>query len=215
MITTKKKLEKDAYCTLLIKEKRNGKLINYASLVGDSLDGLASGKNSPHYDGLGQTAKVNEGYWEEDNVAYKITRTFNVSGVKEWTWTKGKKISDSGKNRDLLYKKYIVFYKMLKENNTKELLDFFRIGLSEKAENDNSTIENEWKSLGIPQMLEDGYKPRLENIKDYKVVTYADGKLFRLEDESGYPPITMIKGKHESVLNPYFAYVDGKIISAL
>ncbi|WP_196296796.1 hypothetical protein, partial [Photobacterium angustum] len=110
----RKKLEKDAYCTLLIKEKRNGEMVNYASLVGDSLDGLASGKNSPHYDGLGQTGKVNEGYWEEINLMYKVERTFTVSGVKEWTWTKGKVITDNGKNRDLLYKQYMMMYKMVK-----------------------------------------------------------------------------------------------------
>ncbi|KJF97967.1 hypothetical protein, partial [Photobacterium angustum] len=109
-----KKLEQDAYCTLLIKEKRNGEIVNYSSLVGDALDGLASGKNSPHYDGLGQTAKVNEGYWEKNNAAYKVTRTFTVSGVKEWTWTKGKVITDNGKNRDLLYKQYMMMYKMVK-----------------------------------------------------------------------------------------------------
>ncbi|WIH29693.1 hypothetical protein [Photobacterium damselae] len=212
----RKKIEQDAYCTLLIKENKKGEIVNYASLVGNASDGLASGKNSPHYDGLGQAGKVKEGYWEKMNVAYEVTRTFTVSGVKDWVWTKGSKITDSEKNRNLLYKQYVVMYKKLKENNTKSLMDFYHVALSESAINDNDTIEGEWKSLGISQMLDDGYKPRLENIDKYKIVTYADGQLFRLENDYGKSPIKMDKKDEKTMaLNPYFAYVDGKIIVAI
>ncbi|WIG71413.1 hypothetical protein KEC58_21595 (plasmid) [Photobacterium damselae] len=211
----RKRIEQDAYCTLLIKENRKGEIVNYASLVGSSLDGLASGKNSPHYDGLGQAGKVTEGYWEKMNFAYEVTRTFTVSGVHEWEWTKGSKIIDSEKNRELLYKQYMILYKNLDKNNKQALMDIFHVALSEKADNDNETIKGEWESLGISQMLEDGYKPQLEDINNYKVVTYADGKLFRLEDNNRYSPLTMKKSDNEEVLNPYFAYVDGKIIVAL
>ncbi|WP_340642401.1 hypothetical protein [Photobacterium damselae] len=211
----RKRIEQDAYCTLLIKENRKGEIVNYASLVGSSLDGLASGKNSPHYDGLGQAGKVTESYWEKMNFAYEVTRTFTVSGVQEWEWTKGSKIIDSEKNRELLYKQYMILYKNLDKNNKQALMDIFHVALSEKADNDNETIKGEWESLGISQMLEDGYKPQLEYINNYKVVTYADGKLFRLEDNNRYSPLTMKKSDNEEVLNPYFAYVDGKIIVAL
>ncbi|MEF1219839.1 hypothetical protein REH76_18945, partial [Photobacterium damselae] len=146
--TDRKKMEQDAYCTLLIKEQVKGDMINYASLVGNSLNGLASGKNSPHYDGLGQAGKVTEGYWEKIDQMYKVERTFTVSGVQEWAWTKGSKITDSERNRNLLYKKYISLYKKLKNNDEHFLMDFYHVALSESASNDNDTIEAEWKSLG-------------------------------------------------------------------
>ncbi|MCG9777141.1 hypothetical protein [Photobacterium damselae] len=211
----RKKIEQDSYCTLLIKEKRKDDMVNYVSLVGDSLNSLASGKNSPHYDGLGQAGKVTEGYWEKVDFAYKVARTFTISGAREWTWTKGEKIVDSKKNRESLYVKYMDLFKALNKKDKQVLLNLFYVGLSEKADVDNSTIEEEWKSLGIYQMLDDGYKPKLEDISNYKIVTYADGKLFRLEDKNRYSPLIIEKDRSEDVLNPYFAYVDGEIIVAL
>ncbi|MHA6608753.1 hypothetical protein [Photobacterium damselae] len=212
----RKKIEQDAYCTLLIKEQVKGEMINYVSLVGNSLNGLASGKNSPHYDGLGQAGKVTEGYWEKIDQMYKVERTFTVSGVQEWAWTKGSKITDSERNRNLLYKKYISLYKKLKNNDEHFLMDFYHVALSESASNDNDTIEAEWKSLGISKMLKDGYTPKLEDIKDFKIATYADGKLFKLENDYGHSPLRMVKKNEKTrALNPYFAYVDGEIIVAL
>ncbi|HIF9224532.1 TPA: hypothetical protein ACX6QE_002303 [Photobacterium damselae] len=212
----RKKIEQDSYCTLLIKEKRKDDIVNYVSLVGDSLNGLASGKNSPHYDGLGQAGKVTEGYWERMNFAYEVTRTFTVSGVNEWAWTKGSKISDSEKNRNVLYKKYTNIYKKLKDNDETSLIDIYRSALLESANNDGATVDGEWKSLGISKMLDDGYKPRLDYIDNYKIVTYADGKIFRLENEFGSSPLKMDKeGEKTRTLNPYFSYVDGGIIVAL
>ncbi|MGX9457367.1 hypothetical protein ACWU37_09980 [Photobacterium damselae subsp. damselae] len=212
----KKNIDADAYCTLLIKMTNNKDTTNYASVVGDSKDGLASGKSSPHYDGLGQAGKVTEGYWKKRNYAYEVTRKFTVSGVQEWAWTKGSKITDSERNRNLLYKKYVSLYKKLKDNDEHSLMDFYHVALSESASNDNDTIESEWKSLGISKMLDDGYKPRLDYIDKYKIVTYADGQLFRLENDYGKSPIKMDKeGEKTMALNPYFAYVDGEIIVAL
>ncbi|HIF9544242.1 TPA: hypothetical protein ACX6S8_000389 [Photobacterium damselae] len=209
-----KKIEQDAYCTLLIKEQVKGDMINYASLVGNSLNGLASGKNSPHYDGLGQAGKVTEGYWEKIDQMYKVERTFTVSGVQEWEWTKGSKITDSERNRNLLYKKYISLYKKLKNKDERSLMDIYHVALSESASND--TIEGEWKSLGISKMLNDGYIPRLEDVSKYKIATFADGKIFRLENELGNSPLKMDKRDEDTMaLNPYFAYVDGEIIVAL
>lgn len=212
----RKKIEQDSYCTLLIKEKRKDDMVNYVSLVGNSLNGLASGEKSPHYDGLGQAGKVTEGYWEKIDQMYKVERTFTVSGVQEWTWTKGSKITDSEKNRNLLYKKYISLYKKLKNKDERSLMDIYRVALSESASNDNDTIEAEWKSLGISKMLDDGYKPRLDYIDNYKIATYADGKIFRLENELGNSPLKMDKRDEDTMaLNPYFTYVDGEIIVAL
>ncbi|HIF9437593.1 TPA: hypothetical protein ACX6SL_001726 [Photobacterium damselae] len=212
----RKKIEQDAYCTLLIKEQVKGDMINYASLVGNSLNGLASGKNSPHYDGLGQAGKVTEGYWEKIDQMYKVERTFTVSGVQEWEWTKGSKITDSERNRNLLYKKYISLYKKLKNKDERSLMDIYHVALSESASNDNDTIEGEWKSLGISKMLNDGYIPRLEDVSKYKIATFADGKIFRLENELGNSPLKMDKRDEDTMaLNPYFAYVDGEIIVAL
>ncbi|WIH24161.1 hypothetical protein [Photobacterium damselae] len=215
-VNNSKKIEQDAHCTLLIKEQVKDDMINYVSLVGNSLNGLASGKKSPHYDGLGQAGKVTEGYWDKIEQLYKVERKFTVSGVQEWTWTKGGKITDSERNRNLLYKKYISLYKKLKNNDEHSLMDFYHVALSESASNDNDTIEAEWKSLGISKMLDDGYKPRLDYIDNYKIVTYADGQLFRLENDYKKSPIKMDKeGEKTIALNPYFAYVDGEIIVAL
>ncbi|MHA6608751.1 hypothetical protein [Photobacterium damselae] len=212
----RKKIEQDAYCTLLIKEQVKGEMINYVSLVGNSLNGLASGKNSPHYDGLGQAGKVTEGYWEKIDQMYKVERTFTVSGVQEWEWTKGSKITDSERNRNLLYKKYVSLYKKLKNKDERSLIDIYHVALSESASNDNDTIEGEWKSLGISKMLNDGYIPRLEDVSKYKIATFADGKIFRLENELGNSPLKMDKRDEDTMaLNPYFAYVDGEIIVAL
>ncbi|HIF9117363.1 TPA: hypothetical protein ACX6O9_001973 [Photobacterium damselae] len=212
----RKKIEQDAYCTLLIKEQVKGDMINYVSLVGNSLNGLASGKSSPHYDGLGQAGKVTEGYWEKIDQMYKVERTFTVSGVQEWVWTKGSKITDSERNRNLLYKKYISLYKKLKNKDERSLIDIYHVALSESASNDNDTIEGEWKSLGISKMLNDGYIPRLEDVSKYKIATFADGKIFRLENELGNSPLKMDKRDEDTMaLNPYFAYVDGEIIVAL
>ncbi|HIF9306820.1 TPA: hypothetical protein ACX6QV_003064 [Photobacterium damselae] len=191
-------------------------MINYVSLVGNSLNGLASGEKSPHYDGLGQAGKVTEGYWEKIDQMYKVERTFTVSGVQEWTWTKGSKITDSERNRNLLYKKYISLYKKLKNKDERSLMDIYHVALSESASNDNDTIEGEWKSLGISKMLNDGYIPRLEDVGKYKIATFADGKIFRLENELGNSPLKMDKRDEDTMaLNPYFAYVDGEIIVAL
>ncbi|UJZ96583.1 hypothetical protein IHC87_21145 (plasmid) [Photobacterium damselae subsp. damselae] len=212
----RKKIEQDAYCTLLIKENKKGEIVNYASLVGNASDGLASGKNSPHYDGLGQAGKVTEGYWEKIDQMYKVERTFTVSGVQEWEWTKGSKIVDSDKNRELLYKQYIQLYKKLRSQDEKKLMEFFLVGLTDSAKNDNATVDDEWQSLGISKMLEDGYTPELEDINDFKLATYADGKLFKLENDYGHSPLRMVKKDEKTrALNPYFAYVDGKIIVAL
>ncbi|WIH24159.1 hypothetical protein [Photobacterium damselae] len=212
----RKKIEQDAYCTLLIKEQVKGEMINYVSLVGNSLNGLASGKNSPHYDGLGQAGKVTEGYWEKIDQMYKVERTFTVSGVQEWEWTKGSKITDSERNRNLLYNKYVSLYKKLKNKDERSLIDIYHVALSESASNDNDTIEGEWKSLGISKMLNDGYIPRLEDVSKYKIATFADGKIFRLENELGNSPLKMDKRDEDTMaLNPYFAYVDGEIIVAL
>ncbi|HIF9492747.1 TPA: hypothetical protein ACX6SP_001122 [Photobacterium damselae] len=214
--TDRKKMEQDAYCTLLIKEQVKGDMINYASLVGNSLNGLASGKNSPHYDGLGQAGKVTEGYWEKIDQMYKVERTFTVSGVQEWEWTKGSKITDSERNRNLLYKKYVSLYKKLKNKDERSLMDFYHVALSESASNDNDTMEAEWKSLGISKMLNNGYEPTLVDISKFNLVTYAGGKIFRLENEFGSSPIKMEKSKEKArTINPYFAYVDGEIIVAL
>ncbi|MCG9777140.1 hypothetical protein [Photobacterium damselae] len=191
-------------------------MINYASLVGNSLNGLASGKNSPHYDGLGQAGKVTEGYWEKIDQMYKVERTFTISGVQEWEWTKGSKITDSERNRNLLYKKYVSLYKKLKNKDERSLMDFYHVALSESASNDNDTMEAEWKSLGISKMLNNGYEPTLVDISKFNLVTYAGGKIFRLENEFGSSPIKMEKSKEKArTINPYFAYVDGEIIVAL
>ncbi len=212
----RKKIEQDAYCTLLIKEQVKGDMINYVSLVGNSLNGLASGKNSPHYDGLGQAGKVTEGYWEKIDQMYKVERTFTVSGVQEWEWTKGSKITDSERNRNVLYKKYVSLYKKLKNKDERSLMDFYHVALSESASNDNDTMEAEWKSLGISKMLNNGYEPTLVDISKFNLVTYAGGKIFRLENEFGSSPIKMEKSKEKArTINPYFAYVDGEIIVAL
>ncbi|HIF9420470.1 TPA: hypothetical protein ACX6SA_000514 [Photobacterium damselae] len=212
----RKKIEQDAYCTLLIKEQVKWDMINYASLVGNSLNGLASGKNSPHYDGLGQAGKVTEGYWEKIDQMYKVERTFTVSGVQEWEWTKGSKITDSERNRNLLYKKYVSLYKKLKNKDERSLMDFYHVALSESASNDNDTMEAEWESLGISKMLNNGYEPTLVDISKFNLVTYAGGKIFRLENEFGSSPIKMEKSKEKArTINPYFAYVDGEIIVAL
>ncbi|MGR5372579.1 hypothetical protein [Photobacterium damselae] len=211
-----KKINKGDYCTLLIKKKTKDSIVNYTSLIGDSLNNLASGKNSPHYNGLEQTGKVNEGYWSENDQIYKVERTFTVSGVREWEWTKGEVISKSEKNRNKIYAKYKSMYEKLKSNNKQQLMDFYHVALNESAINDGSSIESEWNSLGISQMLDDGYVPRLDYIDNYNIVTYANGKLFRLEDEYGNSPIKMEKkNQNTRTLSPYLAYVDGGIIVAL
>ncbi len=84
-------------------------------------------------------------------------------------------------------------YEKLKSKNKQQLMDFYHVALNESAINDGSSIESEWNSLGISQMLDDGYVPRLDYIDNYNIVTYANGKLFRLEDEYGNSPIKMEK----------------------
>ncbi|MCL9783459.1 hypothetical protein M9194_18695 [Vibrio sp. S4M6] len=206
------KVDNGGFCTILVKAITPDKTFNVASLVGDSLEGSPTGRNSPHYEGLGQAGRVVEGMSDDPNL-YRIQRTLTVSNLPVWHWTKATEFENSITNNKKLLNIYHNINMAIRKKDYDKLKTIYQISLLENSINDESTIDDEWGSLDIERYLNEGYNIKDTLMDSFKIDFYANGKLFRLIDDYGNSPIMLNNEKGEIfTYTPYFSYVNNDIL---
>ncbi|MCL9783461.1 hypothetical protein M9194_18705 [Vibrio sp. S4M6] len=206
------KLNQGDYCSLKVFKIVNNKSISVASIKGGEVNGRASAKQSLNYNGGDNLGKIDEGITQDPNL-YGVKRTFVISHIPAWEWSKATKLQDTKASQTLVMKAYRNIYQVLKDRDINELKKYYQISLAENALNDGSTILEEWYSLGIKDRIGQGFKPE-DNFGDhYELKYYGNGKMFRLVNKYGNSPIVLRgPGGHRFSYTPYFSYIDGKVV---
>lgn len=208
-----KSYQADAVCELkvskIIVHERSEDELELFKLVGSVDENLKpTGNTSPDYDE--HTIKEQPVKGTE---LYMVSKSFEISGLPEWTWTKATPFEPSEKNMEKLRQAYLEVWQAINTKNEARFKELSHISFSEKEIATN--YPGAWHvSLGLHKYFKiiSGAMPI--NWDEYELVLLNKGRLVKLENSKGFSPLGFRnqEGKFITSYNPYFSLIDGSMI---
>ncbi|WP_017005444.1 hypothetical protein [Enterovibrio norvegicus] len=196
----------------------SGESIELTSLLISVNDDAPTAEKSTHYPSKNSTPLINldgnkEGY------TTLFTRNVYVKTIPEWAWTNAASFKGNGDDLKKLYRAYSELYGMMEKRDYKGLKAAWSLSNREKAlaEAYLSTPEDFFNAIGIESGFEksgDTVLIPMRNWEEYTLKTYADGKLFRLEDVNEQSPLRIGSPSEDwtRTFTPYFSMIDGRVV---
>lgn len=158
-----------------------------------------------------------ENYVIEQAVAstpfYRVSKSFEISGLPEWTWVKATSFEFTEENMQKLRQAYLEVWNAINTGNEQRFKELSHISFSEKEIAAN--YPGSWyKSLDFDDDFKNSTGAMPINWDDYKLVVLNKGRLVKLEDSEGFSPLGF-KDKNGELIttyNPYFSLIDGNVI---
>ncbi len=144
-------------------------------------------------------------------------RSFSVSGIPVWQWTKATPQINNQDLRNQLILAYKDLINDLKSSDLATIKKKYSIALNEYAKNDlTDDTELFFDSIGIVNAVQKGKVDLNPNWDKFELLTYHNNRVFCLGigGASRKSPIQFLndKGKHIFSWNPFFAVIDNKMV---
>ncbi|MDC9589318.1 hypothetical protein PSI23_08275 [Xenorhabdus sp. XENO-10] len=144
---------------------------------------------------------------------FAAQKTFSVNSLPNWMWTKSQPVSEN----DLPAIK--AFYQEISNAFSHRDLDkvwkMSQPAWEEWAMADNSSAKIFFDSMDFEENISDNSFIKEPNWEKYKLVSYKNGRLFRLEGGVlGSSPIIFHnkESKEDTTYNPYLSIINGKVV---
>ncbi|MEW7314677.1 hypothetical protein AB1E22_18575 [Buttiauxella gaviniae] len=189
--------------------------LSFNDPTGYSIENISDKTNSSIVRGISNRIKFKGDEKPEDWLtAY---RSFNVTGIPVWEWTKATPQVNNQDLRNQLIIAYKDLIEDLKRNDLSTIKKKYSIALDEYAKTDlTDDTEIFFDSIGIVNAARKGKVDLNPNWDKFKVLTYQNNRIFCLGigGVSRKSPIQFIndKGKHIFSWNPFFAVIDNKMV---
>lgn len=203
----------DAICELtfskrILHEQSEERVILF-KLLGSVDENLKpTGKTSPDYEENGITETP-----VKETPFYRVSKSFEISGLPEWTWTKAESFEPTEENIEKLHRAYLEVWQAINAKNEDKFKELSHISFSEKEK--ASYYPGSWhESLDLDKYFEiiSGAMPI--NWNDYELVILNKGRLVKLENREGFSPLGFKSQEGEFITsyNPYFSLINGEMI---
>ena len=205
--------QENAYCELKTYEitvhKTSEDEIELFKLIGSVDENLQpTGRTSPDYEANQVTEQAVDG-----TILYRVSKSFEVSGLPEWTWTKAIPFEPTEENMQKLREAYLEVWQAINTKNKQRFKELSYISFDEKEIAAN--YPGSWYiSLGFDKDFEESVGAMPINWEEYEVVILNKSRLVKLEDDDGFSPLRFkdVNGDLITSYNPYFSLIDGKMI---
>ncbi|MGF1868057.1 hypothetical protein L4D15_22890 [Enterovibrio norvegicus] len=202
----------ESMCELVISANTPDKQFNIASVVASADNNLKpTGKETPEYKGNDKIGAVKEGE-QKDSILYVVERTFEAKLLPSWVWVNATPFSHTPENVQRLKDKYLDLWLLLQRNDINKLEEQADIAMKELASTESMDEHEYWLTIGIEQEMDGGMKAMPIDWSQYKVKTYKEGRLVRLEDSAGRTPLKLEDSDSIFSYNPYLSIVNGKFV---
>ena len=205
--------QENAYCELKTYEitvhKTSEDEIELFKLIGSVDENLQpTGKTSPDYEANQVTEQAVDG-----TISYRVSKSFEINELPEWTWTKAVSFEPTEENMQKLREAYLEVWQAINTKNEQKFKELSYISFSEKELAAN--YPGSWYvSLDLDKLLARSHGAMPINWDDYKLVILNKGKLVKLENEQGFSPLGF-KNQDDKLItsyNPYFSLIDNKMV---
>ena len=206
----------DSSCQVIISKETkttSEEIANFKLSVNDK-GKITTNRSINHTSGMFGT-EVLEGYTKnkKDYGLYKLVSNVVLKGLPRWSWVNAKPVSES--DLEIIRKAYSDIWWMMKKRDLDGLKRITQISNQEMAFAEGVTTGIIFISNDFPQhVMNKEFTPVPIEWDDYKLITYRDGRLFRLG--VGFFQVSPLqfqdsKGDIAFGYNPYFSIIDGKV----
>ncbi|NHB93736.1 MULTISPECIES: hypothetical protein [Photorhabdus] len=154
---------------------------------------------------------------EAEEGLFAAQKTFTLSGLPDWMWTKARPVSEKN-DMEAIRNFYLEISNTLHQRDLNKLWKMSQPAWEEWARAENSQPEIFFNSFGFKEKLENkNYIVRAPDWSKYRLISYKQGRLFRLEfGVWGGSPIRMDNKKEDKYFeyNPYLSIINGKVMIA-
>lgn len=211
-----KTLYSDSTCELIItKDTPNSSEILTSLVLSVDKDGNIIPSRSSN-DNNSIESRLDEQQFAEDQKQklYRVGRSVKFSQVPEWAWVNATPVSDKALPR--IKEAYRTIWKEMKARNVAFFKEITTVSNAEMGRAEGMSAESFFDSYGFAEKLTDpDLSPTELNVDKYKLVTYCDGRIFRLAHgvlQNSPLRLRNSEGRIVFAYNPYLAIVDGRII---
>ena len=207
----------DSSCELIVRKATANSSRHVTTMkltVDDNKKIIAS--SSSNYKGLSDEGPINETQLAENKKQdlYRIARNVKFSGLPEWSWQKARPVSDA----DLpdIRKVYTEIWTAMKNRDVDTLKKMTEISSREMGIASGMSPDFIFKSYDLPQeVLNPANKVIDLKMEDRRLITYCNGRLFRLAKGIYQNSPLKLENKDGEVVfvyNPYLSIIDGKVV---
>lgn len=151
---------------------------------------------------------------DQDEKLFRVGRDIKLSGLPVWEWVNATPVTDKAMPR--IKEAYRTIWKEMKNRNVDFFKEITTVSNAEMGRVEGISSDLLFKSYGLEGKLKDQeLSPIPLDVDSYKLVTYADGRVFRLAPGIYQNSPLRLKdntGRAVFSFNPYLAIVDGRII---
>ncbi|MBS9440339.1 hypothetical protein [Photorhabdus heterorhabditis] len=152
---------------------------------------------------------------EAEEGLFAAQKTFTLSGLPDWIWTTARPVSEKN-DMEAIKNFYLEISNTLHQRDLNKLWKMSQPAWEEWAIAENSQPEIFFNSFGFKEKLENrNYVVRAPDWSKYRLISYKQGRLFRLEfGVWGGSPIRMDNKKEDKYFeyNPYLSIINGKVM---
>lgn len=177
-------------------------------------DGKINSLLSSNLSGNANESKIDDVKLDKQQNLNVAARKITVSGMPEWQWIKARPVTQN----DLpeLTRAYYNIWEAMSKRDVATLRKMAKISSYEMGIAEGLSEETIFNSYNLPQnVLNRELSPVKFNLENFKLQTYANGRVFRLINgvyENSPLRLQNSQGKGKYAYNPYFSIIDGKIV---
>ncbi|MCG3460622.1 hypothetical protein L7G72_01860 [Xenorhabdus bovienii] len=148
---------------------------------------------------------------------FSAKKTYSINGLPEWMWTKSQSVTE--KDLPIIKSFYQEIINSFAQKDLDKIWNISQPAWEEWAIADNSNAKFFFHSMRFEDKIDSTkYKVRIEpEWKNFKLVSYKNGRLFRLEEGAyGRSPILFDNKLTDdtATYSPYLSIINGKIVIA-
>lgn len=172
--------------------------------------------SSSNYNGLQNEGRISESQLSEDKKQdlYRVFREINLDDLPEWAWVKATAVSE--KDLPAIKDAYSQIWKAMHDRDIDTLKKMTAISSKEMGQADNISSDIIFESYGLSDKLIN-HDMSVVDLKwdGKKLISYCDGRLFRLAQGVYQNSPLKVKNKDGKVVytyNPYLSIINGEIV---
>lgn len=206
----------DSKCELIItsNKENDSQQITRITLSVDN-NGKITSSRSSNYDNGQKEYRIDETQFPEDQdlQMHRAGRDINLTNLPTWSWVNGTPVSQKAIPK--IHDAYRIIWSAMKNRNIASLKEMATISSTEIAITEGMTADAVFKSYDLEEyVLNEELTPVNFNLNDYKILTYSNGRVFRLAQGIDQNSPLRLKNKDGDIVfsyNPYFSIINGKI----
>ncbi|MEQ1976296.1 hypothetical protein [Xenorhabdus sp. SGI240] len=208
------KFHPESWCEVTIKKvsayDEQGQIISNIKLTVDG-NGNVITKNSINPNEKFDYADMSVKKGEKN--LFAAQKTFSVNNLPNWLWTKAQPVTENDLPAIKAY--YQEISNTFSHRDLNKIWKMSQPAWEEWAIADNSSAKIFFDSMNFEEDINDKFEIKEPDWKIYKLVSYKNGRLFRLEKGAfGFSPIIFHNKEsgEDTTYGPYLSIINGKVV---